>query len=263
MTGLFTSSAHATAISHKLGSRNKVLKALAGSTWGMDKETLLATYKTIGRSVVNYAAPVWSPSQNDTHCQNDCNGLLANYLGTSPAMLTKQFLLGCHRRSHPNFYITQLDTPPRHVRKDLRMYEEHICRYVRHPLDQSSYSAALNDIHRDAINSAVAGCRMNFVLGGRPPPIADTEENLPRKTKVVLAQLRSGWSNRLNAYWSRIDRAVPNECPACGLGPHDTYHIFNCSAYPTNCLSRMHNISNCKVKKMASVSNEQNSDAIL
>ena len=64
---------------------------------------------------------------------------------------------------------------------------------------------------------------MNVVLGGRPPPIADTEENLPRKTRVVLAQLRSGWSNRLNAYWSRIDRAVPNECPACGQGPHDTH----------------------------------------
>ena len=58
LDSLFTSSAHATAITHKLRSRNKVLKALAGSTWGMDKETLLATYKTIGR----YAAPVCSPS---------------------------------------------------------------------------------------------------------------------------------------------------------------------------------------------------------
>ncbi|XP_037825851.1 uncharacterized protein LOC119613856 [Lucilia sericata] len=133
---LFTSSAHATAITHKLRSRNKVLKALAGSTWGMDKETLLATYKTIGRSVVNYAAPVWSPSLSDTQWRNiqSCqNAALRTVTGclqiTSEhhlheetkvlpvkehnVMLTKQFLLGCHRRNHPNFNIIQLDTPPR------------------------------------------------------------------------------------------------------------------------------------------------------
>ncbi|XP_037823665.1 uncharacterized protein LOC119612022, partial [Lucilia sericata] len=132
---LFTSSAHATAITHKLRSRNKVLKALAGSTWGMDKETLLATFKTIDRSVINYAAPVWSPSLSDTQWRNiqSCqNAALRTVTGclqiTSEhhlheetkvlpvkehnVMLTKQFLLGCHRRSHPNFNITQLDTPP-------------------------------------------------------------------------------------------------------------------------------------------------------
>lgn len=49
---LFTFSAHAAA-------RNKALKALAVSTCGMDKETLLSTYKSIDRPVVNYAASVW------------------------------------------------------------------------------------------------------------------------------------------------------------------------------------------------------------
>ncbi|XP_037811763.1 uncharacterized protein LOC119603706 [Lucilia sericata] len=134
---LFTSPAHATAITHKLRSRNKVLKALAGSTWGMDKETLLATYKTIGRSVVNYAAPVWSPSLSDTQwrniqsCQNAALRTVTGCLQITTehhlheetkilpvkehnVMLTKQFLLGCHRRSHPNFNIIQLDTPPKH-----------------------------------------------------------------------------------------------------------------------------------------------------
>ena len=149
-------------------------------------------------------------------------------------MLTKQFLLWCHRREHPNFNITQLDPPPRHVRHDLRKYVESILRYVQDPLDRNSYLTALNDIHRDAIDSAVAGYRLNVFLGGRPPPIADNEKNLPRKTRVVLAQLRSGWSNRLNAYFSRIDHAVPNLCPACGEGPHDTHHIFNCPANPTS-----------------------------
>ena len=107
-------------------------------------------------------------------------------------MLSKQFLLGCHRSCHPNYNITQLETPPRHVRKDLRIYEEGISDYVHDPLDRRSYMAALNDNHRDATNSAVASYRMNVVLGGRPPPIAEDEKNLPRSTRVVLALLRSG-----------------------------------------------------------------------
>ncbi|KAM7349824.1 uncharacterized protein ACRADG_008603 isoform 1-T6 [Cochliomyia hominivorax] len=253
---LFTSSAHATTITHKMRSRNKVLKALAGSTWGMDKETLLATYKTICRPVANYAVPVWTPSLCDTqwkniqNCQNAALRTITGCLQMSSIhhlheetkilpirehneMLSKQFLLGCHRRDHPNFNITQLELPPRHVRKDIRIHEYSIQRYMQDPLDQNSYMTALNDIHSDASNSAVSSYRMNVVLGGRPPSIADNEQNLPRSTRVVLAQLRSGWSNRLNAFWSRIDSAIPNLRPACGQGPHNTRHLFNCQSNPT------------------------------
>ena len=37
------------------------MKHLAGSTWGQDLETLALTYKSICRSVMEYAAPIWSP----------------------------------------------------------------------------------------------------------------------------------------------------------------------------------------------------------
>ena len=39
--------------------RNTVLKALTCTNWGQKKETLLMTYKAFGRSIANYAAPVW------------------------------------------------------------------------------------------------------------------------------------------------------------------------------------------------------------
>ena len=32
---------------------------------------------------------------------------------------------------------------------------------------------------------------------------------------------------------SRIDDSVDDRCPRCGQGPHDTNHLFNCSANPT------------------------------
>ena len=53
-----------------------MLSALAGSTWGNDKEVLVTTYKATGRAVMNYAAPVWSPGLVESHwlklqrCQN-------------------------------------------------------------------------------------------------------------------------------------------------------------------------------------------------
>ena len=39
---------------------------LSGSTWGQQNETLLMTYKAIERSIVNYAAPVWSTNASKT-----------------------------------------------------------------------------------------------------------------------------------------------------------------------------------------------------
>ena len=47
--------------------RNNVLKALAGSTWGCNKETWLTTYQAIGRSILSYCCPVLSPSPKDTN----------------------------------------------------------------------------------------------------------------------------------------------------------------------------------------------------
>ena len=57
--------------------RNNVLKALAGTNWGQQNETLLMTYKALGRSIATYAAPVWSINVSETnigkiqHAQNE------------------------------------------------------------------------------------------------------------------------------------------------------------------------------------------------
>ena len=50
---------HSGYVAERLSSRNNILKALAGTSWGQQKETLLMTYKAGGRSIINYAAPVW------------------------------------------------------------------------------------------------------------------------------------------------------------------------------------------------------------
>lgn len=36
-------------------------------TWGQDKNTIVPTYNAIGRSIINYAASIWSLQLSDTH----------------------------------------------------------------------------------------------------------------------------------------------------------------------------------------------------
>ena len=43
-----------------------MMNALAGSSWGHDKENLLMTYNALGKSIANYAAPVWSTNAGDS-----------------------------------------------------------------------------------------------------------------------------------------------------------------------------------------------------
>ena len=45
-------------VSDMMDKRNNMLKALAGSSWGQDKETLLLTYNALGKSIASYVAPM-------------------------------------------------------------------------------------------------------------------------------------------------------------------------------------------------------------
>ena len=58
---------HCNNIALRMLQRNNMLKALAGSTWGCDKEKLPTTYKTIGLSILSFCCTVLTPSPKDTN----------------------------------------------------------------------------------------------------------------------------------------------------------------------------------------------------
>ena len=43
---------HSSHVAERVFGRNNILKALAGTSWGQQKETLLMTYKAVGRSSI-------------------------------------------------------------------------------------------------------------------------------------------------------------------------------------------------------------------
>ena len=69
---------HAKNIVDKVSSRHKVLKALAGTDWGNSREDMLLTFKSLVSSVIDYAAPIYSPNLKPSHlgklqsAQNNC-----------------------------------------------------------------------------------------------------------------------------------------------------------------------------------------------
>ena len=57
---------HCSCVTDRIDKRNNMLKAMAGSSLGQDKDTLLLTYTALGKSIASYAAPVWSPNASDS-----------------------------------------------------------------------------------------------------------------------------------------------------------------------------------------------------
>ena len=63
----YTFGPHVKTIANKVAAHLKVLNALAGTNWGNAKEDLLLTYKSLGASIIVYAAPIFSPNLKPTH----------------------------------------------------------------------------------------------------------------------------------------------------------------------------------------------------
>ena len=108
---------HCNDIAVKVQQRNNLLKALAGSTWGCDKETLLTTYQVIGHSIFSYCCHVWTPSHMGTNgsrlqrAQN-CSHKIADIaklhqetrelpLRQHNELIFQQFAIACHLPQHP------------------------------------------------------------------------------------------------------------------------------------------------------------------
>ena len=144
---------HSQYVAERVSGRNNILKALAGTSWGQQKETLLMTYKAVGRSIINYAAPVWSPNLHDTNYRKikytwnealriatGCHKMSSiDHLHTEAEMLkvrehsellSTQYLARCLEPGNVCHPITRMATPERQMKETL--YTRH--RYTVEPM---------------------------------------------------------------------------------------------------------------------------------
>jgi hypothetical protein len=252
---MYTFSHHVKNIVKAAKSKINLMKCLAGSTWGQDTETLALTYKSICRSVLEYAAPIWSPIISDTSwlrlqtTQNAACKVITGNLGMASwqhlhreakilplkdhcKMITNQFLLSNHVPDHPGFRLTSKPLPPRSLKPTIQHNRQEIEHLL--PVDKDALKAKMKCIHTSEVQKALAQYPPNKVLQRNPPEVNKEETSLQRITRSRLTQLRSGYSRMLNSYLHRIDDNISDRCPLCNQPPHNTQHLFNCPNNPTN-----------------------------
>ena len=261
--GLLSFNQHASDMKTKLQSKNNILKALAGTNWGKEKEVITNTYKAIGQSTLNYCAPIWTPSLSETnwkrlqtaqnsalriatgcHLMSDVDHLHheTKIMKVRPhcEMLSKQYLLATQKQDHPNPVELNGRPPPRQMKDTLQSKFGNYVKSISHPnLSSEDYKRKLKTIHTKSVKDMLNSMADNKVLTAPPPPISDSEKDLPRAARTTLAQLRSGYSSFLNSYKARIDNtnSTPDNCPLCPA-PHTTEHLFNCPGKPTDLTTR-------------------------
>ena len=133
---------HCNYVSDRIDKRNDMLKALAGSSWGHDKETLLLTYNALGKSIASYAAPVWSTNASDSSfkkIQTAHNAALRTATGTHKMasidhlhqesltlrvknhsdMFSAQYLVNCLEEDHVSHDLTIQEPRQRPMKETL------------------------------------------------------------------------------------------------------------------------------------------------
>ena len=147
-------------------------------------------------------------------------------------MLAQQFLVSCTNPHHPGHKHLNKPRAPRDRKKTIYHYEDDV-NSLLNDAAPDPIKAAIKLIHTRVVRDAIASYPPNKVLNTNPPQINKEEENLSRKIRVKLSQLRSGYSPQLHSYLCRIEPGKEDKCPLCDKTQHDTIHLFNCEKNPT------------------------------
>ena len=254
---MYTFSKHAKNTVTKAKKKANMLKSLAGSTWGQEKEVLTTTFKSICRSTLEYAVPIWGPAISNTNWEalqrvqtsalriaTGCLQMAGQEhvhretkvlpLREHATLLTKQFMATSHLPGHPG--SKHLNRPPEHRKMKTSMleHETEISNMFTSEVTTDSLKPVLRKLHTDTVTYCLNNYPPNRVLDTAPPEINAEERYLPRSVRCELSRLRSGFSRNLNDYMSRIDPSIDNSCPECEGAPHDSRHLFNCPSRPTD-----------------------------
>ena len=248
--------AHVEKLAERAKQRLSILKALAGTTWGQQKESLITTYKASIRSLLTYAAPIWLPDTNITkiakfqRVQNAASRIATGSVKLSAeshlhaetkmlpvqdhlSLLSCQHLATCLQPDHPSYPTVTADSGPRDMKKTLqRRFGDQILRFSNNGAVQNA-EVARTILHTEYVDYTIRARPHNRVLNQQPPDINEEEITLPRPYRTKLSQLRSGHCSSLNQYRHRVGISDTDSCPSCLHPIHDTQHIFSCPAHPT------------------------------
>ena len=254
---------HTQNIIQKARRRLAPLRSISAHSWGQDNETLSLVYKQCIRTLLEYSSPAWHPPSSETNrnsLQTVQNHALRTITGCTlmtpiphlhsetkilplkehSDMIGTQFFSKLTDPSHPANYLT---LPPPSIRDMKTTPSQKYLPLTRKLNPQSDPpSIAPHTIHTNAVHNYLNTLPPNKLLKVIPPDKLDSETRLPRKDRVILAQLRSNYSPLLNSYLFRINKAPSDLCRYCKLAQETPYHILqNC--LPLTYLRHKHRIN--------------------
>ena len=217
------------------------------------------TYKALGRSILNYGVPVWGPFLSNTSWQElqiAQNSALRSITGCvlmsdqdhlhnetqilpvkeHSEMLSKQYMISMHQQHHPNRWQLTKPCSTRDIKKSLlHKHKKDIQVFVSPDqiIDKKQCKQAQKAIHTSSVKDTINNFKASKVTNKPAPRISNDEKQLPRETRVKLAQLRSGYSTLLNSYMLRINKSDTDLCKTCNEVPETSMHLFNCKENPT------------------------------
>ena len=256
-----TYNSHIQTTKQKASSRINAMKALTGTHWGKQKDTLTITYKTIVRPVIEYACTIWGPITADTNvnklqtlqntalrtitgCTQDTN---TQHLHDETDILplkehitlhTSQLRQKAQHPSHPLHHLTQQRPHQRHKKQTAFDNINYTLNRDTPPhlTTTETIKHNLKDIHTQIVNDYINHKPPNHFIGITPPTLHHTESTLNRHQQRRLAQLRTNKSPLLRTYLHKIDPTnyTSPSCPLCHREDHDTYHLFLCPLLPSD-----------------------------
>ena len=190
----------------------------------------MMTYKAVGRLIINYAAPAWSPNLHDAIYRK----IQYIYIYTEAEhseLLSAQYLARCMEPENVCHPITTRGTPKRQMNETLNTIHRNTVELLRIANDRK---ATLIAFHTDAVKNNIKSHESIVVLGSSAPPIGNSEKDLTRKERSTLTQLRSGYCGLLGPNKSRFKKTGNLKvCADCGKTPHDVKHLFAFLVHPT------------------------------
>ena len=204
---------HAKNTAIKANNTIKILKALTSTSWGKQKETLLATYKTIVRPIIEYASTIWSPIMSNTNleklqttqntalriitgCTSDTNiQHLHNETETLPLPLhlklhASQLWHKSQLVTHPLHELNHQQIPPRSKKQTIFTDNSyHALQAYTTPATNDTIKANLKHTHHQLVQLHLTSRKDNPIIAQKPPIINKSEETLTRKTRQILAQV--------------------------------------------------------------------------
>ena len=253
-----TFGAHIANLAASAKNRTNAIRALTSTTFGLQKEELVSTYKTLVRSVFDYACPAWGPHVSATNWeklqvqQNKGLRIATGCVLKSKVdhlhqetkllkvkqhcdLLTAQFGAAAKTEQHPCHEVVtsgpkpgeRPNRPKSHIRN---VYHDCMAHFELADADDQPRASRQKSLHTAFVGEAIEQAENNKLLNEKPPDISKEERGLDRATRVRLAQLRSGHRSTLASFRNMLDPTIPANCRKCGIEDETVAHAISCIA---------------------------------